>query len=950
MGIEIEFGNEDEEEYSQLEDSQADIENATVGTTPPEDKNIESKAHRRRNSESSFWDQGNEATPMSPRRRNSFSSVAQITAQPGRRPQFLQEIQPRQPSASDPPSNHEFKVDPQDHVGAWLNSHQERPRGRRGASVSTHSSLRIHRQPPSLDGRRYGHGVNPSVPPSDHYEASEDTAVTSALDYDTVSTESLQRHPNDEQEPHDLMQIKAALFLRDHQSSLPRRILPFWLEKAAQLQEHHRNLDELAVKHDSNVLLTIALASWQKLWLERRQVRDRKKFYAYLEWRAAKARDSYLMVNCLQRWSNAAQDQVDRTTWARQHILRTRVFNAWAEITVANEFKVRRQVLSKFFSAWRQRYANVSASNNYAIQRYEDNLVEKTYWRWIHKKLDARATAWWAEGAKRRSLFNVIAVYHSTWENNRTAEEARRNRFEWNALRIWREKTNERTRQREQAAEFYQTKISRKAFQKWHGEARVVPARTVIQTDVKQRLLRDTFDIWLHRTRQEKHAAEVDRGKILREAVTTWRHKYRSQRIRDMVEWRIKAEALKRWMEAYGSVLLEKKEKETWLRGIYQTWVEKTRILRDERLRLEHIAHSHLVQKSQKSILGRWSEQTQIRREQESTALTIYQPRLLQKAVTQWSERTQHLQKLEGRANDADFYFLTTKSIKRWRASTEASKREKRKVAYTQARRTIKINLATGVLRNWRRQAQHILDLQDQAQAVRQNKIVVLGMEIFDQWRAQAAELAELESVWREKVLRKHFSVWRERSNAYQALENEAILTYQEKRETRAFKKWNLAALQLNAQTNYAYDIREKNAKRTFRKMLTYWRQKAALKRPPKIPEPEAPPDELGATARAETWSEYGDGAEDEANGLNEAVPSTPIPGYLSTPSKRSERVMAVAARFSTTPKAPLSTPFERQLRAQYSGGQLHSFRKGTGRSTMGMGRGFDDIEEKRHE
>ncbi|TVY31018.1 hypothetical protein LHYA1_G000246 [Lachnellula hyalina] len=948
MGIEIEFANEDEEEYNQIEDSQADIENATVETTPPEDENAGSKPTPRRNSESSFWDQGTEATPAAPQRRNSFSSAAQVAHQPGR-PQFLQEIQPIQSPAPNPPPNHEFKENPQDSVGAWLNSHQERPRRRRGASVSTHSSLRIHRQPPSLVSRRYGHGFNPSNPPSDHYEASEDTAVTSALDYDTASSESLQGHPNQSQEPYDLMLINAALFSRDHLNSVARRLLPVWREKAFQLREHHRELEKRAVKHDTNVLLSISLASWQKLWLEHRQARDKKKFYLYLEWRATKDRDNHLMANCLQRWSDATHHQVNRTAWARQHILRTRVFNAWAEITVTNDFKVRRRVLGKFFAVWRQRYASVSSSNNYALQRYEDNLVEKTYWRWIDRRLDAKATAWWAEGVKRRSLFNVVAAYHNSWEKHRTADEARQYRLAWNAGRMWKERMKERARQKEQATELYQTNICRKAFQKLHWEARVIPARNVVQSDVKHRILRKTFDLWSHRTQQEKHAAEVDRVKILREAVNTWRYKLRSQRLHAMVNSRIKAQALRSMQEAYSLVLAERIDREAWLRDIMRTWSEKTRALKEDRLHMENIAQSFLTRKSQRSLMGHWVEKTRIQREKESTALTIYQPRLLQKLVSQWSQRRHQLQKLEERSSDAQFYFLTTKSLKRWKTFTDASKREKRKVAYTQVRRTLKINLATGVLENWRRRAHDILDLQGQAETVRQNKVVVLGMDIFDRWRAQAAELAELESLWREKRTRKHFSVWRERSRAYQALETEAVLTYQDNEKSRKFKKWNLVVLRINAQTNYSYDIREKNSKRTFRKMLTYWRQKAALRRPPKIPEPEEPPDGHGATARAEAWSEYGDGAENEGFG-SEAVPSTPIPGYLSTPSKRSERVIAVAARFSTTPKAPLSTPFERQLRAQYSGGQLHSFRKGTAKSTLGMGRGFDDIEEKRHE
>jgi protein SFI1 len=56
---------------------------------------------------------------------------------------------------------------------------------------------------------------------------------------------------------------------------------------------------------------------------------------------------------------------------------------------------------------------------------------------------------------------------------------------------------------------------------------------------------------------------------------------------------------------------------------------------------------------------------------------------------------------------------------------------------------------------------------------------------------------------------------------------------------------------------------------------------------------------------------------------------------------------MAVAAKFSTTPKAPLSTPFERQLRAQWSGGLLPPLRKDRGKSNLSIGGGFEDIVER---
>jgi protein SFI1 len=232
-----------------------------------------------------------------------------------------------------------------------------------------------------------------------------------------------------------------------------------------------------------------------------------------------------------------------------------------------------------------------------------------------------------------------------------------------------------------------------------------------------------------------------------------------------------------------------------------------------------------------------------------------------------------------------------------------------------------------------------------------QNRSIVIGMNIFGRWRVRTEDLAELESLWLDTVLKKQFIVWRDRSIALRALHTEAILSYQERRQSRTIKKWGLLSLQLRAQTNYAADICEKNAKKTFRKMFTYWRLKAAQRQPKKeveIQHTGTASGQLGNTARAEAWSDFGEDIEiDEwAKGVVEVTTSTPIPGYLSTPSKRTERVMAAAAKFSTTPRAPLSTPFERHLRAQWPGHLLPSFRKSRGQSTINLGGSFEDIVE----
>ena len=418
------------------------------------------------------------------------------------------------------------------------------------------------------------------------------------------------------------------------------------------------------------------------------------------------------------------------------------------------------------------------------------------------------------------------------------------------------------------------------------------------------------------------------------------------------------------------------------LQGAMKAWAEKARKVKEHRQQQEAVAQALIDGKDKATGLRLWCGQMIHQQEMENTALIYYQPRLvydtfikwrerthqkgvyhemektalefsqprvLKEKLTKWRERTQehqeHIQQLETWSEDADFYFRASRTFKIWRAATEASKREKRKIAYTQVRRTIKINLARSVIQIWREKAQQILALKKQAQAIDAEKLVATGITFFQKWRTKAAdvenmeevarkhalkkhlaawkyrkakdaEVAEMEEVARKHVLKKHlvlwqerrakdaqvaemeevarkhtmkkfFGLWKQRLEDHQALELEAALTYQENRQSQILKKWNLNALHIQSQTNWAADVREKNAKRNFRKMFTYWRQRATEDRPLEPPEsvPDDFDDRLGSTTRTQAW-------------------------YSATPSKR-------RTTHSTTPRV-LSTPLEKQLRAQY--------------------------------
>ena len=712
------------------------------------------------------------------------------------------------------------------------------------------------------------------------------------------------------------------------------------------------NLDLIALHHDKNALLNQALEIWRSRYLQKRSVAETERFFAHLERRSARARDLYILNRAFTHWHSYASEEAERTQAARRHILRTRMFNAWRDITAVNELKVRRQVLKKFFGVW-QRQSNIaSGSEATALHKYEGNIVENIFKQWVQKVWTIKATTWWAEGVKQRTFSLWSLAARDALERHRTAEEERRLQLAWNAWRIWRAKTDGYVRQDEQATTFHQACLTLGAIRKWRRETQVIPAKNILQTDVAARLLRDTFAIWLHRSRQETQASAVDRMRILRDALTNWRHKQRLHETYARANRRIIFDNYYKWILAARASearhIADGKLGTICLRH----WTGRAQNLKRQRRDQEEQARQFAVQKSQKLVVKHWSTCSQNQQHIYADAMDFYAPRLLQKAISQWTENVHHLQQLQQWSRDADFYFLTSKSLQRWKVSTEDAKREKRKVAYAQVRRTTKMNLARRVLVGWLFKARKIVDMEAQAQDISQNKNVIIGMNAFDRWRARAEELGEMEIIWREKLLGKHFVAWHGRSMAFQDLTVEAIINFQERQQSRAIKKWNLVALQLRAQSIYATEIQDKNAKRAFRKMFNYWHQKAAEKRPARRIKGGGL-GQMRVTAVAEAWSDFGDDVQggEWAKGLDEPAPSTPGPGYLSTPSRRTERMAAAAAaaRFSsTTPRAPLSTPFERQLRAQYSGGLLPSQRKGPGRSTLGVGGGFPDIIERR--
>ena len=382
-----------------------------------------------------------------------------IFSQPSDRQDFLQEAHLQQRTLNGQTGGpKEVESQYGNNIEAWLNTRPEKPLRERGRSVSTHASVQIRRRTPSLAIRHPAPVINTSNTTSNEAE-SEITAVTSAHEQETSeSANFFDVHPYNKPSG-SMMKTKADVILQHHLTLLAKRQLRVWRGKALQLQEDQANLDLIALHHDKNALLIQALETWHNRILEKRSIADTERFFVHLEQRAVGARDLYLLHKAFTHWNVEAYEEAQRTSAARRHILRTRTFNAWRDITAVNELKVRRQVLKKFFGVWKRQHVVISGNHTTALQRYEGELVRKIFKRWVRRVWDIKATIWWAEGSNNGRSLPGLFLPGMRWMP--IVLPRRRGVFSLPGIRgeYWRAKTDDRVRQDQQATTFHQAYV-----------------------------------------------------------------------------------------------------------------------------------------------------------------------------------------------------------------------------------------------------------------------------------------------------------------------------------------------------------------------------------------------------------------------------------------------------------------------------------------------------------
>jgi protein SFI1 len=732
------------------------------------------------------------------------------------------------------------------------------------------------------------------------------------------------------------------------------------------LQDRNSHRDQIyqaqerrATEHDRYNLLWDAFNRWLTLCRTKRK----ERIYEVLEGRVIERRNLNLLYGAFDHWIIVTAQERNRTALARRHMLRKKYFKLWRDFTVANEIKAQRFALQQKFDLWRKAYVRIWANEITAIQVHQENLVKKVFWDWFWAYCDSSAPKLRASKVQRSILITWQKAWGMTRTNMGIAEDQYERYLKLSALRKWVKKRQDDLYLQNRADEFRRQSLIRKCVTIWRKQAQLFPLATRVSNMVDWRIARTTSMTWILRTRMARRAAQVDRLRVLRNTWTAWNDRLRWQTLEARIDKRLILQSLYKWVLTSRFNLMKRvhnwRVQQQTLKKLVGGYRGRRTRLEQPEIQIEEIRKRHLAA----TALDLLNTKVQSIRQKEKLAFDFYSPKIELQSLEAWRTRHQHIQHMEGWARDAEFFFLTKKTIKSWRKAVGESRRLKRREAYAQIRRKAKMNLATTAIEKWHSQMEQLCQNEDGARSRDNDRITNLGIAMLRKWREHASTLQQdvdrADSHYSTSLLNRCLRSWmsqlqhirdlnvqRDQFSHIHVLELSAPL----------LRKLRFRIFEIQTRQETADAMNERNHKKHARNMIRHWREQLLPLDPPDFTKsvPSNTQGDLGklasegTPARVDDWTAFGDSFNATAwiPALEAQSSTTPmlVPGYLNTPSKRAVRARALA-QMSTTPATPLGTPLASRLRNQTSSTRRTGTQRrgqGLGQSRLGVGKGVD--------
>jgi protein SFI1 len=816
-------------------------------------------------------------------------------------------------------------------------------RQKRAASTSTNHSLRIARgqEPIFATGDAYSADESENLSATRSRRHSFIGGVSPAQDaYIFLPPGLFQRSDEEMEEDVEAFQHSKALIAQ-------RRILWQWRHKAVDLQRAHTRMETTAEDFDRAVLLRNALEQWRARAFERQQEREMSLYFSNQEARAIEMRDEMLKLKALTHWVALAEEKREKTSTARRQILRARYFTAWKGITAANDLKVRQHVLSKFIGLWRHRLEEVESGQYRAVARHEAKVKRRVYDKLVIEYCERAAPNFHAHQRLERFFRLWRDKVRLVQERNRHVLQMREHLLQQRMLNALAAKKQKVISMDAEAAEFRKKKLLGKNFGIWQTSARLQPLAAKVSHRNDTRILHTALFVWNRNAKMSQQATKVHESRITRNAFTNWNDILRIRYLEIRVAARLRAESFYKWIFATRETIATRERDVKIASSCLSQWAVKAHLRQQA---LEKASQAFVTAQRKTRLQGSLNilfSAFRKRQQQEADATAFRNRRLVLQTLSTLRTRNANLQEMNGKAAAARFYILTTSTLKNLKVATHHHQKARRRDAYAQIRRKSKMNLAREMLRKMQNRLAQIRAMEHTAAEKKEDRVMRIAISDFGAWKAKASGFVEqtrlATSMDKNRLLGNAFRRLQEKHAQLQELNKSATLFstgWATVEAMTSLRRLRFRYLQLRHQEQGAQDLRDMHWQKHVKNMLRYWAarstalQQGRLKRADRHDRGNSPEDEQfdeeedgenmvppGPGARGpgdltiyetSAWNlgnldldlEVGDGGDIDfpVDGL---FTSTPLPGYLRTPSKRNTARAKARQRFVNIPPPP---------------------------------------------
>jgi protein SFI1 len=759
---------------------------------------------------------------------------------------------------------------------------------------------------------------------------------------------------------------------------LSKKYLRKWFLQTHEQINKFLDLEAEAAQRDRLTLQHQAFDSWLAAHQRIRQEERVKQHFNALNRRAAAKYDGYLKAKAFRHWHQTMLETKANTEFARQRYLYVKYFNAWHQLTVTNELKAERQSLKAPFQLLRTRAAQYYQDEVDALELYYSNLSKMIFWRWAFAYADRKAPRIRDTVLAERTLLAWRATLRERDEQEREAAALFERNVVRRILRLWSTQTRIDIAGDHQANAFRMQSLTKRALVQWKLATQLAPLESRVARMRDWRVARSGFSVWLLKTRMVFRADWVNTLRTKQNAFTAWNERLRQDAVQARIDNRILAQAMYKWVIAQRAILMtrirQEREKSATFTKLLAGFRKHRCLLQSQEAQVKNQRFARLA----KSTLECWKLQMNLTTARSQMAIEFHTPKIQQDTLAAWCDRHEHVQKLEKWAKDAIFYFIMMKTLKRWRDVASDAKKRRTNDVYKKVRKQVKMNLARKALVKWRNRVDEIKSLDERCERSRRSKDTDLLRGLMVHWQSRHVQrqhaMADAFARFDGRLLTHSLHAWIDASRQAINLQIRADQFYHihlSELCSAKVRRLSMKAFGMKRRQQDADAMRERHWSKHVRNILKHWATQSkdvtyqALVRgsseptdagygtasqddPPGIGTGTMGP---GATQRAEDWTAFDADLLDNDDWLPSSdahepaqANSTPMPtpGYLNTPSKRAARAKALA-KMSTTPATPLTMPFAARLRAGMAtspvpGGALSTAGKdGVGRSGLGV-------------